>query len=386
LKVFSDFLEKDRAEGRPLPGRVLDAGCGAGVLGVCAAGALSGAAGIPVTVKAQDRDELARIFTEYNVRRNGLSCQFEARTEPLLLGLGLGPHDTPWDCILTNIPAKAGRAVLEDFVRRSASLLSPGGRVFMVAVHTLEPFFRSLIEEHGTLVYAGRGTGHTVFVYTAGKSPALPPPPPGDFLAAHPWYIRGSGEYALEDTPYFLDTIHGAAGFDSPGGAVRAAAKLAVKTAKETGPRAGGPLLFWEDQQGHFAAWFSRRFAPAARAAWVHAGRNVLSLEAACHNAVRNGAEKAVPISAADMLLDSGRIAGAAGSYSFIAAFPEWIPQTGRIEAFWEGLGALAAPGAVIIAGFSSAEAESFDRKKTVRFSRLGGIRKNGFRALAYKA
>jgi hypothetical protein len=167
---------------------------------------------------------------------------------------------------------------------------------------------------------------------------------------------------------------------------VWAAAKLAVKTEKEIIVRAGGPLLFWEDHQGHYAAWFCRRFVSPAQAAVVHAGRNVLSLEAACHNAGLNGAERSIPVNVADMLLDSGRIAGAAGRYSFIAAFPEWIPQTNRIEAFWEGLGVLAAPGAVIIAAFSSAEAESFDRKKPGLFSRLGDIRRNGFRALAYKA
>jgi hypothetical protein len=71
--------------------------------------------------------------------------------------------------------------------------------------------------------------------------------------------------------------------------------------------------------------------------------------------------------------------------FPFIAAFPEIVPQTNMIDSFWQGLLTLAAPSGLVIVGLSSGEAERFDRKKPKDFSRLGDIRKKGFRALAYR-
>jgi hypothetical protein len=162
------------------------------------------------------------------------------------------------------------------------------------------------------------------------------------------------------------------------------------------GDRASGASLFWEDDHGRFSAWFDCRFgiSTAPRAAVVYAGRNILSLEAACHNARINSdaaaSDAAFPnkpwgIPAVDLLLDGGAV-GAAGPYSFIAAFPDWIPQTDRVAAFWEGLCGVAAPGAVVIVGLTSGAADAFDRKKPAGFSRLGGVKRKGYRALAYES
>jgi hypothetical protein len=392
LKVLSTILDEDEASGRPLPRSALDCGSGVGVLGVCAAGALG------ARVRAQDRDELARLFTAYNARRNGISAEaLISQTEPLLA------CPPSWVLILSNVPAKAGLPVLEDFVSRSLGLLSPGGRVCIVAVNTLADFFRARILKAGAAILREEaGPGHRVFVYAPEPPGTAAPagrasretggsPAGGNFLAAHPCYLRNSGGYCLEGISYSLDTIHGAPGFDSPGGAVEAAAKLARRILPAFPETGNGKILVWEGDQGHFPAWLARGFFGASPSpSFTLAGRNILALEAARHNTLKalGRGEGVRTIPAADLFLDRERLAGAEGAYSLIAAFPEEVPRTGRVlpfwESFWVGLGFLAAPGALLILAAHSTEAERLDRQKPQIFTRLGGLRRGGFRALAY--
>jgi hypothetical protein len=276
----------------------------------------------PFRVRCQDRDELARLFTLENAGQNGVSlCGdtgdngqnshgitgqggpngpnqgghsepnqssriiFSAHTEALLSG---EPGES-FDLILSNVPAKAGTPVLEDFTGRSLGLLAPGGRAIIVVVNTLADFFRAAIggEEFARLVREEVGAEHTVFVYAlagraaqgmdyaarhaagqavynagagakvpAGASArttksavpetaalaggAMPGPAvreeaqaekfsPGGrpcFLQAFPFYQRSSACHEMEGLGYHIDAVHGAAEFDSPGMAAEAAAKL----------------------------------------------------------------------------------------------------------------------------------------------------------------
>jgi hypothetical protein len=70
---------------------------------------------------------------------------------------------------------------------------------------------------------------------------------------------------------------------------------------------------------------------------------------------------------------------------TFIAAFPEQIPQTDNLSVCWEGLQEILEPGGIALITLPSAEAERFDRKKLKDFSRIGDIKRKGFRALAYQ-
>ena len=367
---------------------MLDAGCGAGVLGICAAGALSDIAppgnppaGRAIRVRAQDRDVLARVFTEYNARKNGLSQEcFEAHTEPLLAA----PDGAGWDLILTNIPAKAGRPVLEDFIRRSAGLLKKDGMVFLVAVHTLADFFRSGITASASLIKEETGKEHSVFVYTKQTDHQAEKQLIFDenFPKSYPFYIRCQNEYEIEKISYKLDTVHGAPDFDSPGGAIQAAAKLALKI-DLVSKLSGGPSLIHDTGQGHFALWLLHYLAKAEYAIqFVLSGRNVLALAAARAALASAGIVPAI-IPIADIFLDRERLTLAAedqSSFALIALFPEMVTDT-----IWEGLASLAATGGIVIAGMTSTEAERFDRKKPPSFSRMGDIRRKGFRALAYR-
>jgi hypothetical protein len=427
LKVFSRQLDEDTAAGRPLPRTVLDCGCGVGVIGICAAAALeklrAGDPSIPAAglrVRAQDRDELARLFTEYNARENRIPPDlFEAHTEPLLAG----PAGGRWDLILSNIPAKAGRPVLEDFVLRAAALLNPGGRIMLVAVQPRAGFFRRRIESLG----AGppreeAGAEYSVFVYagpsassgTAARGPAEALPAGGrNFPADYPFYIRKSADYEMEGIPLRLDTVYGAPGFDSPGGAARAAAKLARRLGTEklnlAAARAGGPMLVHEPGQGFFPLWLLKYLEEAGAGEAVSApslvlsGRNILALEAARRNAgaafpPRNSGAPGradrgdAPASGPEILAAPDLPAVKEGAFCFIAAFPGFVSRESprasgekdQYGLFWEGMARLLLPGGAALVALASAGAERLDRKKPPGFNRLGGIKREGFRAIAY--
>jgi hypothetical protein len=418
LKVFSHKIDEALAAGQPLPRSVLDAGSGAGILGICAARALLalGAvqAGWDGRVRAQDRDELARVFTLYNAALNGVSpALLTAHTEPLLAG---GPPEGGWDLILSNVPAKTGKPVLQDFVSRSAALLSAGGQAMIVVVSPLASLFRSRIAElRLPLVYEEQGREHWIFIYRrrehpedqnpAGDSDRLDRSESASFLQKWPAYFRGSAGYTLEKVSYHIDAFHGVADFDTPGGAVQTAVKLLsnlkrrterrvpAEEAEEPGTSAGGmltPVLVFEPDQGHFpvrlaAARLEGGPAPVGR--WVFSGRNILSLEAARYNTLRAcGGTEITLLPAVDPALDQAALA-AFGPYRLIAFFPETLPQAGgteRLDAWWAALTALLMPGGFLIAALSASGAERFDRRKPQGFIRQGDVRRMGFRARLY--
>jgi hypothetical protein len=427
LKALSKVWDEEKAAGAPPPRHILDAGCGAGIIAVCAAAALGdlsggdaapgagavGTGGPGFHVRAQDRDDLARLFTGYNARLNGLPPGVpEAHTEALLSG----PPDASWDLILSNIPAKAGRPVLEDFVSRSLGLLSEGGKVLLVAVQTLGDFFRSRVDQAGGVVFREEaGSGHIVFGYSrraggAGTPRRAEPVRAGEnFLESNPFYLRRRLTYELEGITLSMDTVHGAPDFDRPGGAAEAAAKLARRLNLAARIAPGTPALFHEPGQGWFPAWLRAareetgggKPPDSPAPPWVLSGRNILALEAARRN-IRGGLlcgagkpladpPELLVAPAADLALyrdkprETPASAEAAGGFGFIAAFPEAVPRVDRTSACWESFAALLEPGGIVLAGLPSPEAERLDRKKTAPFTRLGELRRNGFRALAYQ-
>jgi len=384
LKVFSRVLDEDAAAGKTPPQRILDAGCGVGVIGICAAGAISAVAP-QVYIRAQDRDELARLVTLHNAAKNGIPASaLEAHTEPLLAGPGR------WDYILSNIPAKAGMPVLEDFVRRSAGLLNPDGKVILVVVHTLADLFREQITASAELVLEQKGSGHNVFVYTGTKNKEQRTEDKGAvFLERYSFYARAVATSVIEKIPVSIETIHGAGGFDEPGGAVLAMAKLITRIGLEKLAIDNGPLLVHEPDQGFFPCFLLQYFTTNQHEpSLILSGRNILGLEAARHN---TGAAAIVPV--ADLQLGKTALLEAAGGqpYALIAAFPELLPQSSlpkevdQLAALWDALPPLLVTNGIFLVAFGSSDAERFDRRKPPGFTRLGSIKRDGFRALAYR-
>jgi hypothetical protein len=175
------------------------------------------------------------------------------------------------------------------------------------------------------------------------------------------------------------------------------------------------PLLVHEPGQGFFPCWLLEFLGgTSGQIPWplVLSGSNILALEAAAHNvaqmvsqnvmhdvvhkAQRNIERKnriaATVVPVADLSLGGPALAEAAGGqqYGCIIAFPELLPQsllpkgTDQLAALWNALPSLLSENGIFIAAFGSSDAERFDRKKPPGFSRLGSIKRDGFRALAY--
>jgi hypothetical protein len=417
LRVLSRLWDEDLAaapEALPaaaLPRTILDAGCGVGVIGIAAAGALVAEGKRDLRVRAQDRDELARAFTAANAAANGIGPEvLTAYAEPLLSG----PPRARWDLILSNVPAKAGSPVLADFFFRSTRLLSVGGRALVVVVNPLAEAARSWIAKAGAAVDCEESSAeHTVFAYgrpTGTDAAPIEPDPAIDHLAAAeaepfsfpgPAYLRTAGDFELEDTAYRIEALHGVADFDEPSRAVVLAAKLLGKIgAAAAGSRADGrgpAVLVHECDQGHFPAWLVSRAAAASSAPprLVLVGRNVLALAAARNNTLfaAGGATAGSPAgpatvsvrAAVDLGICAAGLLAEFGLFDLVVSFPEAVPRVDRAAASWAAVSGLLAPGGLFLVAQTSTEAERFDRSKPRGFSRAGELKRDGFRAQAYR-
>ncbi|MHB9291161.1 hypothetical protein Holit_00233 [Hollandina sp. SP2] len=401
LKVLSQQWDAVKRQGLPLPQTILDAGCGVGVIGICAAGALlaqGDSSLLPPSfhVRCQDRDELAKIITEYNAQKNRIPPgMLSSHTEPLLGG----PPYARWDFIVSNIPAKAGKPVLADFIFRSAALLNPGGSVLIVVVNSLADFFRDQIAQAQVpLKYIEQGREHRVFMYGSRPYPFEYPLEPvqrgGYLLRDYPMYHRRRGDYVVEGLAYSLDTIQGVADFDTPSEAVQVAAKLMTRL-KRAKPRGSlrGSILIYEPGQGHFPRWLLAYLAKEKKPEetsrmyrWVFFSRNILALEASRYNMSQ---ETILTIPGLDLSMNRKTLAAAlepeSHTYDLIVGFPQFVPQTDRIIPLWEGIRELLSPGGIGIMALPASEAERFDRKKPPGFNRLGDCKRNGFRAVGYQ-
>jgi hypothetical protein len=208
----------------------------------------------------------------------------------------------------------------------------------------------------------------------------------------------------MEEIGYDISAVHGAAEFDRPGEGAAVAARLLCRLGAGCvlggtgGP--GSPVLIHEGGQGHFPLWFLRFLEqaapePAPDLLLLH-GRNILALEAARDNILAGGPAPGLCIlPGVDLRLDRDRILatlgappdmpGEAGICGCIAAFPQAVPQTSRQDSLWEALGDLLLPGGLALVALPAAEAERLDRRKPPGFTRLGDLKRRGFRALAYR-
>jgi len=388
LRVLSRYIDDATAHFIPLPRRLLDAGSGTGVIGIALGSYFLAQGWEDFHIRAQDRDELAHQFTACNGQRNGLQApRLSAHTEALLY------DDGPYDWIVSNIPAKAGLPVLEYFVRRSLSILAPQGKVFVVIVESLAEVFKSWILKYGAeCIEETPGSEHRVFVYRRASPPPLAEPGPQD-EKIFSWapYIRHRDKYTILNTEYNLQSLHGVADFDSPHFLNQLMATLVVKlqdllrnilhnTDQKT-------ILFFEIDQGHFPLWFRtylNQNYPDIDIKPVIAGRNILALEAAKQNLLPESIPELVPV--IDPELSSAELLSAGGgAYPLMFLFPEAVPKTDRWSAYWVGLEKLMAKNSIFFIGLPSTEADRFDRIKQRGFQRLGDIKRQGYRVLAYQ-
>jgi 16S rRNA G1207 methylase RsmC len=150
----SDLLLRT-IEPAAVPQRILDLGCGVGVLGITLALRYPEAA-----VLMADVSLLAVRYARHNAALNGVE-RAEIRGSVGLESVPPGPYDL----IVSNIPAKIGDAAIEqEFVLDPLSRLSPGGEYWFVVVSGLNHLIPRLAPRHNLrLKEIKKRAGHTVY-------------------------------------------------------------------------------------------------------------------------------------------------------------------------------------------------------------------------------
>jgi 16S rRNA G1207 methylase RsmC len=105
----------------PPPGRVLDLGCGYGVIGLAVAVAVPGA-----VVTAVDVNERAVLLANENAAALGVTDRYTASAPDGV------PADATYDEIWSNPPIRIGKDALHDLLLTWLPRLAPGGRAVMV--------------------------------------------------------------------------------------------------------------------------------------------------------------------------------------------------------------------------------------------------------------
>jgi len=136
--------------------RVVDLGCGTGLLAVAAAQALPDA-----TVLALDESRAAVQSAEATAKANGVAGRVEVRRTHLMRGV----DDHSVDLILCNPPFHRGNtrdsAVAFEMIGEAARTLRPGGELWTVFNSHL-PYLRALRRVVGRTTVAGQNAGFTV--------------------------------------------------------------------------------------------------------------------------------------------------------------------------------------------------------------------------------
>jgi precorrin-6B methylase 2 len=413
---------------------VLDLGCGAGVLGIALKKRHPN-----LEVSFQDRDALATAFTKLNCGENSLG------PVEILGSLAFqGLENRSFDLIVSNVPAKAGKAVLADMYRAMGAHLNPRGQACIVVVEPLRTFTLTALKNAGLQILSVKASkGHTVVTFTSGEragrssgsaeaTDAAPPIDKGtpiekDARAGEntkserttvfqspslpPIYFRDHIRFSLGKLNYELDTVWGSAGFDT----APSTAHLAARIRERTGNFRRG--LIWNPDQGHIAAVLLANVLPANKREAAEkrrtaleldlAGRDILNLQACRHNLLLHAVNRgeSFPVECrifhcADPSLltgDDGGSAYASRAGSVQQDSPRGREQGGRYDLFVAVLenlagfpsgpslataaGELLGKGALFVILGKSSHVQSFEG--TVKGFRAGGTKKyRGFQAL----
>ncbi len=382
--------------------RLLDAGCGAGIIGVSLA-----ASSPDMDVVMRDRDFRAVAFAARNAARNGLAVELygldgarlepcrkrhfskikvaERRAPPIIAEPGLlyEPDGRgPYDAVLSNLPAKAGPLVLAQYFKTvRAELLRDGGIFAFVIVTPLAEQSRAWCAEAGFSLRRTVSTkNHMVAIMQVPeRSPSERSGSTG--TAPDRWfstYVRSRAEKKIGGAPLAWDGIQGLSEFDEPSYATSCALSLAQKTFAGLLVRRA---LVIEPGTGIAPLWMRAVLGPEEIVLKSH---DTLALAASSHNLERTGFHNAALVHEPDFLEARQNERGAPGTASgamtcdrlepasidAIILFLEDVPRFDIAAYYWPLiLRVLKRGGAVVIAG-ESTQIERAARQRPSGFSK----------------
>ena len=133
------------------PGKILDIGCGCGLLSLIAHHNYSAA-----EIHGIDIDPRAVALSELNFERSGRLSAWGSNLFERVM-------DTDYDLIISNIPAKPTKEVHTELIEQSFNHLREGGAIYIVAAGRLKKYLvRLLNETYGNSDTIGRNKTHTV--------------------------------------------------------------------------------------------------------------------------------------------------------------------------------------------------------------------------------
>ncbi len=155
IDVGTDLLLRT-LEPTTAPTRILDLGCGAGILGIVLARRYPEA-----RLVLADKDLLAVRYARHNAELNGVAERMQ------ILG-SVGISDVPpeaYDLILSNIPAKIGDTAIEsEFLLAPLAHLRPGGEYWFVVVSGLNHLIPRLgVRNQLRMKEIKKRSGHSVY-------------------------------------------------------------------------------------------------------------------------------------------------------------------------------------------------------------------------------
>jgi 16S rRNA G1207 methylase RsmC len=319
-------------------GSALDVGCGVGVIGACIASQAPEA-----DVLMQDRDALASVFARENCRENGL--------DRVAVTCGLAFHGLAgraFDLVASNLPAKAGKAVLHSFLRHAAGCLSSHGVAAIVIVANLASFVNETLSELGCAVVHTEATReHVVVHFGAGTAGPETDPLRADLSP----YFRAASEFAPPGYSYTLQTVYSLPDFDTLGYQVA----LLLDVARDA-PSAGR-VLVWNPGQGHLPMGLLSRPKHGIRSMTI-ASRDSLQCAVTALNLSSRGAAPASTLT----LCEESELKEAVpeGPFDLMIASPQPVPRVPWQEALAGAARALLRPGGELLVVCSSTEIHRF--------------------------
>ncbi len=402
--------------------RVLDAGCGTGVIGI------SLAASCPdMEVVMRDRDFRAVAFAARNASRNGLAVKLQGlggtelaqcakrpfakikvvqRNAALIAAPGLlcePDPNAPYEAVVANLPAKAGPALLSQyFVAVGRELLREGGTFAFVIVAPLAEQARAWCMEAGFEIQRTVATkNHMVCIARTGERRA------GENAVkealaelgrgkADQWfkaYVRSHVKKSIAGASLVWDGIQGLPEFDEPSFATLCALALGRQVFPGSLVRRA---LVIEPGVGIVPLWCKGVLGSSEITLKSH---DVLALAASGWNLRRAGFDNSVRIlepafakkenSAGEPVLDSAeRGMEVLAPFSIDAAilFPEDIPKFDSASYYWPLLSRALKRGAVAVIASSATYIGRFVRQKPSGFSKLPqGEHRKGWEAVAFR-